>query len=167
MTRPGTSTSTDVRLIRWPEEDRDALRRLIEALRKVSIAVAHSQEASPEPFGRMPAQGPDQPTDLEKARALYHQRRDRDAAFGRFSAVFSEPAWDILLDLFIAHEEGVARSTMDLIARHTAPANGRRWLLVLTEPGLAHRWTAPESGEEMVGITPTAVELMLRYLEGV
>jgi hypothetical protein len=157
----------EVRLIRWPEEDRVALQRLIEALRKVSIAVANSQEASPEPFGRLPARGPDHPTDLEKARALYQQRRDRDAAFGRFTTVFSEPAWDILLDLFIAHEEGVARSTREVIGRHAVPANGRRWLLVLTESGLAHRWLAPQGGDEMVGITPTATELMLRYLEGV
>ncbi|WP_156361776.1 hypothetical protein [Sphingomonas sp. Leaf343] len=172
MTRPGAGkpdaqTGPDVRLTRWSDEDRVALQRLMEALKKVAVSVAQSQEASPEPFGTMPARGPDSPTDAEKARALYQQRRNRDAAFGRFGAVFSEPAWDILLDLFIAHEDGVSRSTADLIARHVAPANGRRWLLVLSESGLAHRWTAPKSGQEMIGITPTAIELMLRYLDGV
>lgn len=42
----------------------------------------------------------------EVARMLYEQRRMRAAAFGDHSSVFVEPAWDLLLDLFMAKAEG-------------------------------------------------------------
>ena len=40
------------------------------------------------------------------AQALYNLRRKRDSALGP-RRIFGEPAWDILLDLYIASKRGI------------------------------------------------------------
>jgi Fic family protein len=41
---------------------------------------------------------------LEAARQIYEGRRNRERIFGQ--GLFADPAWDILLDLYIARREG-------------------------------------------------------------
>lgn len=41
----------------------------------------------------------------DRARAVYASRRRRDAMLGAATALFHDPAWDILLDLFIQAED--------------------------------------------------------------
>jgi hypothetical protein len=41
---------------------------------------------------------------LAQARRIYRERRERDTIFG--ARLFADPVWDLLLDLFIAEEEG-------------------------------------------------------------
>jgi hypothetical protein len=42
---------------------------------------------------------------VDRARAIYAARRQRDAMLGAASAFFHDPAWDIMLDLFIQTED--------------------------------------------------------------
>ena len=58
-------------------------------------------------FAGMPEQG-ESVSDLplvDRARSIYAARRQRDAMLGAASALFHDPAWDILLDLFIQAED--------------------------------------------------------------
>ena len=42
---------------------------------------------------------------IDRARAIYTARRRRDAMLGAASQFFHDPAWDIMLDLFIQGED--------------------------------------------------------------
>jgi hypothetical protein len=48
---------------------------------------------------------PDRLALAERARAIYEARRRRDAMLGAARTLFHDPAWDILLDLFVQGEE--------------------------------------------------------------
>jgi Fic family protein len=56
---------------------------------------------------------------LEAARQLYRSRRLRDRIFG--TELFGDPAWDILLDLFIARREGRRVTISSACAAAAAP----------------------------------------------
>lgn len=92
------------------------------------------------------------------ARGIYEGRRRRDETFAEHSSLFGEPAWDLLLDLYVSGAENRRISIMDgclgsanptttalrhlrkleragLVQRRQDPADGRRQWLVLTDPG--------------------------------
>lgn len=58
---------------------------------------------------------------LEAARQLYHSRRVRDRVFG--TDLFADPAWDILLDLFIAQREDRKVTISSACAAASAPTS--------------------------------------------
>jgi Fic family protein len=65
---------------------------------------------------------PDEQTALlEAARQLYQSRRLRDRIFG--ISLFADPAWDILLDLFIAKREGRKVTISSACAAASAPTS--------------------------------------------
>ena len=72
------------------------------------------------------------------ARRLIEERRRRGQALG--ADMFGEPAWDMLLLLFLANEEGRHVSVSALCAELPAPATtAHRWMLLLVEKGLLVR----------------------------
>lgn len=72
------------------------------------------------------------------AEASYLARRRRDRFFP--TPLFGEPAWDILLDLYLAGERGTPVSISSAcLAGGTAPTTGLRWLSILDEHGLIER----------------------------
>ena len=76
---------------------------------------------------------------LVMARKAYALRRKRDTIFGK-PDLFGEPAWDILLDLYIAQGEGKSVSVSSACIGSAAPATtGLRWLGVLADEGLVVR----------------------------
>lgn len=76
---------------------------------------------------------------LALARSRYEARRKRSAVFNG-AELFGEPAWDILLDLDIAHAEGKHVSVSSAcIGSASPPTTGLRWLGVLQEAGLIER----------------------------
>lgn len=78
------------------------------------------------------------------ARKAYSARRQRGAIFGN-AELFGEPAWDILLDLYIAHAEGKNVSVSSAcIGSAAPPTTGLRWLGVLADNGLVLREHDPE-----------------------
>lgn len=58
---------------------------------------------------------------LDAARQLYESRRARDRVFG--TTLFADPAWDILLDLFIAKREGRKVTISSACAAASAPTS--------------------------------------------
>ncbi|MGB7418120.1 MAG: MarR family transcriptional regulator [Erythrobacter sp.] len=137
------------------------------------------QEASPSTFLNFATRNktPDRNTtsDLHKtpnrktyvaiARRIYAMRRERNAIFHQ-QELFGEPAWDILLDLYIAESEGRSVSVSSAcIGSAAPPTTGLRWLGVLAAHGLTERTPDPEDQRRiLVRLTPRAIEAMDRYL---
>lgn len=101
------------------------------------------------------------------ARARKHLEARRARA--RFLPVdlFGEPAWDLLLDLFVAGEEGKGVSiTSACIASGAPSTTALRWIGVLEERGLIVKVPDPEDGRRIyVSLTGTSHNAMLRWLE--
>lgn len=78
---------------------------------------------------------------VERARIaaeMYAARRERDAAFAGIEDGFGEPAWDMLLLLYVADAEGRAATRAELIAgTNVEPSIAERYILWLISQALA------------------------------
>ena len=102
------------------------------------------------------------PVLVEVARRLYMMRKVRDDLLG--ANLFSEPAWDIMLDLFISDDEGLRLSVSAVCIGARAPsATALRYLTMLQESGLVERSRDERDGRRShVQLTP----LGRRRMEG-
>lgn len=98
------------------------------------------------------------------ADASYMIRRRRDRFFP--ATLFGEPAWDILLDLYIQGERGTPVSISSAcLAGGTAPTTGLRWLSTLDELGLTERKPNASDGRmSWIRLTARGREQMQAYL---
>lgn len=79
------------------------------------------------------------------ARRHYKQRRIRDRSLGEH--LFRDPAWDILLDLYVAEAEGKPISVGSACgAAGLSTATGLRWLAKLEKEALIERTPAGSDG---------------------
>lgn len=102
------------------------------------------------------------------AGAIYRMRQHRQAYFD--VALFAEPAWDMLLDLFINKVRGARVSTTSLCLAAAVPhATGIRWIRTLRDHDLLRRYRAPDDARLMlIEITTRGYQLMRQCLsEGV
>lgn len=79
---------------------------------------------------------------LARARDLYAFRRQRERIARNYTPepIFSDPSWDILLDLYIQQIQGRAVSVSSCcIASHVAATTALRYITVLEEQGLISR----------------------------
>lgn len=75
------------------------------------------------------------------ARHLYRVRRQRDALFG---PIFGEPAWDMMLDLFIRQNDRSATSISSLcIAASVPQTTALRWITAMIADGTFTREDDP------------------------
>lgn len=75
---------------------------------------------------------------MQMAKRLYDVRQMRDEVLGE--ALFSEPSWDILLDLFISDHEGRQLSVSAVcIGARSPSATALRYLAMLQDAGLVER----------------------------
>jgi hypothetical protein len=90
----------------------------------------------------------------------------RDREFG--PALFGEPAWDLLLDLFVAASEQRPVSIMSAsTAASISVENAVRWLTLLEEQGLVERvFAGTGMSRAMVTLSETAFGQMTRLLAG-
>lgn len=98
------------------------------------------------------------------AREAYAVRRRRSVIF-ESDELFGEPAWDILLDLYIAHTEGKPVSVSSAcIGSAAPPTTGLRWLGVLAEHELILREHDPEDQRRvLVRLTEKGLTAMDDY----
>lgn len=103
---------------------------------------------------------------LTRAIRIYQDRRRRDQQFGPLAEMFGEPAWDMLLDLFIAGESNRRLSVGDAcIGAQINQTSGLRIIAALEELNLIVRTTDPHDGRRrFVDLTEHGRDLMLAYL---
>jgi hypothetical protein len=105
---------------------------------------------------------------LDLARQTYTLRRKRAGIFGN-PELFGEPAWDILLDLYIAHGEGKPVSVSSAcIGSAAPPTTGLRWLGVLADHGFVMRENDPEDNRRvLVRLTRAGITAMERFFDAI
>lgn len=81
----------------------------------------------------------------EVARRIYQSRRLRDREFDDFGPLFRDPAWDMMLDLYLAWESGHPISSKSAaIAANVPTTTALRVISDLVALGLVRRVTKPE-----------------------
>lgn len=135
------------------QESRIARGRLI----RYDLAVGENREAleSEQDTGSTWSAEP-----IEVARVMYRNRRARNRHFD--DSLFAEPRWDILLDLFVAGEEGRAISVSSACIGAAVPhATALRHLGTLQQKGLVIRSADPRDARcQHVRITDSAAASM-------
>lgn len=102
------------------------------------------------------------------AMSIYRARRRRSKFFE--ASLFAEPAWDMLLDLFVASVRGRQVSVSGLCrAADVSEETGLRWIELLESQGLVRRRSVSEDGHlRLVEMSDDGFEAMCKYvLEGV
>jgi DNA-binding MarR family transcriptional regulator len=91
-------------------------------------------------------------------------RRRRNEVLGQ--ELFGEPAWDMLLDLFVAHEEDRPLSVGRLCSAAGVPeSTARRWLATLESHGTVVRTSDPaDACSELVLLTAAERDRLVRFL---
>ena len=111
-----------------------------------------------------PSKKPDPVYLLRLAKALVRARRLRESHFD--ADLFADPAWDMLLDLFM--ERGAGRRvaiTSACIASHVPPTTALRWISLLENRGLVSREEdASDRRRAFVGLTRKGERAVARYL---
>jgi len=128
---------------------------------------AHPEHGSRAEAGARPPDTPhgkDHPVWVELARQSYDDRRRRTKIFGS-EELFGEPAWDILLDLFIAAKERRRVSVTSACIGSAVPSTtALRWISILERQGLLTREADPGDARRIyVGLSPRGYEAMLEY----
>ena len=98
------------------------------------------------------------------ATSIYRARRRRLEYFD--ADLFAEPAWDMLLDLFVNKALGRRISTTSLcLAANVPQSTGLRYLALLEAKALVRRRPAPDDGRvTLVDLTPRGYKQMRRYV---
>ncbi len=116
---------------------RDRARPGIERRTVLASPVAVSSFAGEQGLGRAKA-----------ARCILAERRRRERAFG--SELFADPAWDMILDLYAAHYEGVPVSISSLCIAAAVPSTtALRWIKSMTERGILSRIADEKDGRRI------------------
>lgn len=99
------------------------------------------------------------------ARMLISDRRKREELFPPL--LFSDPAWDMLLDLFAAEAEGKKISITSLSIASAAPqSTAQRWIDTLVEKKLIRREPDPADKRRIyVRLSNAGYENMRGYLD--
>jgi hypothetical protein len=102
---------------------------------------------------------------VELARQIYGARRKR-SVLTEWAEFFGEPAWDLMLDLFIAAHEGRDVSISSAcIAAEVPKTTALRWLNVLEKEGIIVRdGDRHDHRRSMVRISTKAFAEIARYL---
>ena len=100
-------------------------------------------------------------------RAIIKRRRTRERYFP--AELFSDPAWDMLLDLTAAHLERRLVSVSSLcIAAAVPTTTALRWIRNLSEAGMFERNTDPDDARRtLISLSAATTDRMLDYLVAV
>lgn len=121
----------DIRTLKLTERDLEDARRLL------SLLVDGEDDVIDPPAWSNPATWPSKQALLNKAREQVGERRRRIDLFGK--AMFGEPAWDILLLLYVADYE--RRQTLSSLTDRAGATRttGLRWIGYLEKEQLVRR----------------------------
>lgn len=101
---------------------------------------------------------------LRAAKQTLERRRLREAEFR--PTFFGEPAWEMLLELYIRDSSGASTTTAHLQAGSgSPPSTVLRWLQQLERENLVIRYAHPvDHGTDFVELTDEARDSLERYL---
>ncbi len=99
------------------------------------------------------------------ARRIISERRRREQTFG--SELFADPAWDMLLDLYAAHQEQRQVSISSLCIAAAVPATtALRWIRTMADKGLLCRAADENDGRRIyVHLEEKVLTAMDEFLE--
>lgn len=102
---------------------------------------------------------------LNVAIGWIRSRACRDKAFG--DDLFFDPAWSILLELYVHHRQRTATSITSLcLAAKVPPSTGLRWVALLEKRGLVIREADPfDKRKSYAQLTPDAIARVERALD--
>ncbi len=102
----------------------------------------------------------------EAARAWTRLRRMREKLLG--PDLFADPAWDMLLDLYVEYKAGRSPSVSSLcLASHVPVTTALRWITKLEHDGLITRSHDPKDGRRIyVHLAPATIEKLDRVIDG-
>ena len=135
--------------------DRSGLREVLRTLQRMSADAEALLAGHSAPAGQSLA---------DMARELYSERRRRDEFFP--DGLFGEPAWDLLLALYSAHDEGRRVRQLDVMSAARVPATTAiRLVADLKQRGLiaTHR-DAVDRRLVFVELSAEGLERMTHYL---
>lgn len=100
------------------------------------------------------------------AKRYLRARRERARLFPQ--ELFADPAWDILLDLYVAHASKQRISiSAACIASGVPSTTGLRWIGRLEELALVHRADDPSDRRRAyIALTPVAVSKVEQWIAG-
>lgn len=103
---------------------------------------------------------------LAMASAWMRSRAQRGDAFG--GDLFFDPAWSILLELYVHHRQRTAMSITSLcVAAKIPPSTGLRWIALLEKRGLVNRESDPFDRRKSYAIlTEDAIGRIEKALDG-
>lgn len=135
-----------------------ALQRRLDGLSRDMGAILAGLErllARPEASGAGAQPSPDLPAPI-LAGGIVEARRARDALFG--AGYFADPAWDMLLNLYVADEAGTPLSVSELCSAAALPqTTAQRWIETLAAGKLIVR--RPDAGDArrtLISLSPEA-----------
>lgn len=104
---------------------------------------------------------------LRTARQIMERRRLREKGFR--PTFFGEPAWEMLLELYIRESSGASTTVEQLQAGSGSPASTvERWLQLLERDGLVNRRSHPvDHGTEFVELADPARESLETYFKAI
>ncbi len=140
-------------------------RDLFEQLLALARVIEPELEVEPQVLAWPPRSDKDrQGGSVALARKFYQLRRRRDAYFD--AMLFAEPAWDMLLDLYIAESERRQVAVLTACIGAAAPqTTAIRWMRVLEMQGLIRRETDRNDARRIyVRLTEPAVRMMRNLL---
>lgn len=160
MYHPPDNSNDRPKTVRLSDRDVREAARLLSILTRDDSANDDLQEQRT--AGHQPAQS--HAVLLQKAKEIFLNRKRRSVHFNK--SVFGEPAWDMLLALYINNDFG-RRATVsrirDLAGAPTATA--LRWLAYLEREGLVERAPHPTDRRSVfISLTPKGREAMDAYL---
>jgi DNA-binding MarR family transcriptional regulator len=149
----------DQRLVQFSERDIADARRLL-----ALIGESRSEPPGTAPSGQRVPPAPGDPERLKHfARQIYEKRQKRIARFG--SQMFGEPAWEMLLLLYLG--EGGERQSQTGLAdlSGAARSTAMRWIDHLVRRGLAHREDHPtDKRRNFITLSEKGRQLLELYL---
>lgn len=152
--------------------DAEKLRTLAEELKAIAFALTSDDSISEiETLDQgytdiPPINNEDKSQIFSLARNIYRSRRTRTRVFSD-NALFGEPAWDMLLDLFIAEADGKQLSvTAACIGAAVPTSTALRWLVILEDRGLVRRENDPRDARRVfLHLTSEGYDRMIRYFQ--
>jgi len=145
------------KLLVWPDEDRDALELLMEG----TPAIAPGRRAPARTFL------PKVPDLAERARTLVAQRRMRRLAFGDDAGLFQDPAWAIMLELYLVPARRPLAVSNVAFSIDIPMSTTLRWLRKLEERALLHSTADPiDARVRRITLSQKAIDIMEAYFSG-